>query len=97
MDRYLHECCIFSVTLLNFERGRAHRAYSLLDKVNSGELVDSFDLAFLDQIFAETHTLIPMFARHPEYHDVTGQILGLCEEITHKAFENEISQSPANI
>jgi hypothetical protein len=74
-----------------FERGRVQRAFSLLDKVNDGEPVNNFDMAFLNNIFFETRALIPLFDRHEEYQGIASQILELYEDIASKALENEMS------
>ena len=93
MYSQIHDSSLLTVILVDFEREKVPRALSLLDKVNDGDLIDDFDIFFLEQIFSEAQSLMPLFDRHPEFQTVGAQILALCEEITHQAFENEISNS----
>ena len=79
--------------LADLQREKGPRALSLLDKVNGGEAIDDFDIFFLEQIFSEARSLMPLFERHPEFKSVGALILSLCEEITHQAFENEFSNN----
>ena len=87
----VHDSALFVVMMADFEREKVPRALQLLDKVNGGSSVDDFDIEFLEQIFFEARSLMPLLDRNPQFQDVGAQILGLCEEIMRQAFENEVS------
>jgi hypothetical protein len=82
---------LIAVLMERLEKQRLPRALSLKEKVDRGELLDEFDLAFLDEVFADTNSIKPLLDRHPEYQSIAARMVGLYKAITDKAMENEKS------
>ena len=71
---------------------RLPRAQALKEKVEGGGLLDDRDIAFLEEVFHDARSLLPLAEDHPEYQDIGMRMLGLYKEITAKALENEQAQ-----
>jgi hypothetical protein len=82
---------MIAVLVERLEKQRLPRALSLKEKVDGGEKLDDFDLAFLDEVFADSAKIRPLLDRHPEYQSLATRMLSLYKEITEKALENEKS------
>lgn len=82
---------LIAVLMERFEKQRLPRALSLKDKVDRGEVLDDFDLAFLEEVFADANTIKPLLDRHPDYQPLAARMIGLYKEITDKAMQNEKS------
>lgn len=80
---------VLSVLIERFESQRLPRALALKDKVDKGECLDEFDLAFLQEVFADSTRIMPMLERHPEHRALVSQATSLYSEITAKALANE--------
>ncbi len=80
---------LITVLLQRMETQRLPRALALKDKVDRGELLDDFDLGFLDEVFAETSNVRPLLAQHPEYQELAARMMHLYKQITDKALQNE--------
>ena len=80
---------LITVLLERLETQRLPRALALKNKVDRGELLDDFDLGFLEEVFADTSSVRPLVARHPEYQGLVARMMNLYKEITDKALENE--------
>ncbi len=52
-------------------------------------MLDDFDLGFLEEVFADTSSIRPFLAQHPEYQDLAARMMHLYKEITEKALQNE--------
>ena len=90
-DKSLHDAGLIAVLMERFEKQRLPRALSLKEKVERGELLDDFDLTFLEEVFADANTIKPLLERHPDYQPLAARMLNLYKEITDKAMENEKS------
>jgi hypothetical protein len=73
------------------EQERLPRAFDLKEKVDAGGRLDDMDIAFLERVFADMEDVKQLVARSPEYHQLAAKVVGLYEEITAKALENEKS------
>ena len=80
---------LITVLLQRLETQRLPRALVLKDKVDRGELLDDFDLGFLEEVFADTSSIRPFLAQHPEYQELAARMMHLYKEITDKALQNE--------
>ncbi|MGH2523852.1 MAG: hypothetical protein ACREXX_00200 [Gammaproteobacteria bacterium] len=80
---------LITVLLQRLETQRLPRALALKDKVDRGELLDDFDIGFLEEVFADASNVRPLVVQHPEYQDLAARMMNLYKEITDKALENE--------
>ena len=83
---------LIAVLLERFEKQRLPRAQSIKEKVDRGELLDEYDFAFLEEVFADASRIKPLVDRHPEYQDLVARAMHLYKEITDRAMENEKSR-----
>jgi hypothetical protein len=91
MNELPQDTGLITVLLERFEKQRLPRAQSLKEKVDRGELLDEFDLSFLEEVFADAHKIKPLVDRHPEYQELVSRAVRHYKEITAKAIENEKS------
>jgi hypothetical protein len=74
------------------ERLRTQRVPRLLDikaKVERGARLDSFDIEFLTEVFADAKDKQSKWAQHPELDDIIARMTHLYHEITERALSNE--------
>jgi hypothetical protein len=83
------EAGIIQALAERMEKQRLPMALALKAKVDQGGLLDDMDIAFLEEVFANTAKLKPLLDAHPEWQDLAARMLGLYGEITAKALENE--------
>jgi hypothetical protein len=83
------EAGIIQALAERMEKQRLPMALALKAKVDQGGLLDDMDIAFLEEVFANTAQLKPLLDAHPEWQDLAARMLGLYGEITAKALENE--------
>jgi hypothetical protein len=77
------------VLLERLNTQRLPRALEIKQKVDGGERLDDFDVQFLKTVLEDAREGENLAARHPEYRALIGQLLGLYNEITRIALENE--------
>jgi hypothetical protein len=80
------------VVVALLERLRTQRLPRVLDiktKVDRGERLESFDIDFLNEIFADATALQSKWEQHPELNEIIGKISHLYREITERALSNE--------
>ena len=73
---------------------RLPRTLVLKEKVDRGEVLDDFDVAFLDQVLADSRNIPQGVRDDPRYKDAAGRMLPLYNEIMEKALENEKAKKP---
>jgi hypothetical protein len=73
MSKSSEDSGVVTVLLQRLETQRLPRALALKDKVDRGELLNSFDLGFLEEVFAETNSIRPLLAQHPEYQELAAR------------------------
>ena len=82
---------LLSVLIERLESQRLPRAFVLKDKVDRGETIDEFDLAFLQEVLADATKIKALIERHPEHQELVSKLFGLYREISEKALANEKS------
>ena len=68
---------------------RLPRAFDIKKKVDHGSTLNSFEIAFLREVFEDANRIKPLLDRHPEYEKLVAQVIHLYKQITDKALENE--------
>jgi hypothetical protein len=80
---------VVTVLMERLAQQRLPRALALKEKVDRGERLDDFDIAFLEEVFADANRIKPLVERHPEHQALVSDVVNLYKEITDKALENE--------
>ena len=80
---------VLAVLMERFETQRLPRLLELQAKVNAGEKLQNYDLAFLEEVMTDAVNNGPLFADQPEYQTLAVRVVGLYKEITEKALANE--------
>jgi hypothetical protein len=83
------EAGIIQALAERLEKIRLPMALKLKEKVEEGGLLNESDIAFLEDIFANSAKLKPLLDTHPEWQELAARMLRLYNEITTKALENE--------
>jgi hypothetical protein len=83
------EAGIIQALAEQLEKHRLPMALELKAKVDEGGRLNEADIAFLEEVFANSTRLKPLLDAHPEWQDLAAQMIGLYGEITAKALENE--------
>ena len=61
----------------------------LKEKVDAGETLNDIDIDYLEQVIRDAEANKALVDRHPEWQDISAQVISLYKEITAKALENE--------
>ena len=80
---------VIQVLAERLEKQRLPRALAIKEKVEAGEVLGDEDIAFLEEVFTDAKEIGPLLDKHPEWQDLASRVLGLYEQITAKALENE--------
>jgi len=83
---------IITVLLLRLQRHRLPHVFALHKKVLNGELLDDYDIRFLDTVYCEAKSCHGFCRHHPEYNDLFSRVTHFYNEIATTALENEKQQ-----
>jgi hypothetical protein len=86
------ETALLMTLFISLYKQRLPRLVSLKNKVNRGELLNEFDIIFLQKVHIELSRASPFADRHPEYQSVMVRLISLYESITHRALDNEVQR-----
>lgn len=85
---------LLAVLVERLEKQRLPRALAMKEKLEQGETLSDFDIAFLEEVLSDASNLKPLLKHHPEYEVLASRMMGLYREITDKALENQ-RQNPS--
>ena len=80
---------VLAALMQRFETQRLPRLLDIQAKVDAGEKLPDYDLAFLDEVMADAVSNGPLFSDRPEYQALAVKVVGLYKEISEKALANE--------
>ncbi|WNO07672.1 hypothetical protein [Teredinibacter sp. KSP-S5-2] len=83
------ELGVIEVVLERIVKQRLPHALSLEKKVDAGEVLNEFDLEFLESVVRDGQKIKPIIDKHPEYQDLAARLMTLYTKIITKAAENE--------
>ena len=75
--------------LERFNKQRLPKALALKAKVEQGECLSEYDIAFLDEVLKDANHAMPLLDKHPELQGIASRAVSLYKEITDKALENQ--------
>ena len=75
--------------LERFNKQRLPKALALKAKVEQGECLSEYDIAFLDEVLKDANHAMPLVDKHPELKPIATRAISLYKEITDKALENQ--------
>ncbi len=77
------------VLVEQLEKHELPQLLSIKEKVEAGEVLEDFDIDFLEQVFKDANATKPLLDRHPEWQPLAAKVFALYKEITEKALENQ--------
>ena len=77
------------VLVEQLEKRELPRLLSMKEKVKAGEVLEDFEIEFLEQVIKDASTTKPLLDRHPEWQPLAAKVFALYKEITEKALENQ--------
>jgi hypothetical protein len=89
MDQSTKDAGTIAVLMMRFRESRLPRAKRMLEKVNAGEKLSDYDIAFLKKVYKDSLNTQPLVKRHPEYNQLVAGFIDLYTEIINKGLENE--------
>lgn len=84
---------VIGVLLERLTKQRLPHALALEEKVDRGEILNDFDLEFLQEVMDDSRKMKAIYDRHPEYHELMTKLMALYTHIINQAAENESKQS----
>lgn len=82
---------IVTALLERLEQRRIPRALDIKEKVDSGEILDEYDIEFLERVMKDAEVTKRYIDERPDLQALYTRVVGLYQEITKKALENEQS------
>lgn len=88
------EVGIAQVMLKNLIEHRLPRMLDLQQRVNSGECLTDYDIAYIEEALRDANQNKQYEVKFPEYEGLIGQVVHLYREITSQALENQKAKKP---
>lgn len=82
---------VVAALLKRFETQRLPLALELKDKVDRGERLTDWDMAFMEQVQQDSQQIKALVDKNPEYQELYARAVMLYTHILDKALENERS------
>ena len=89
MDKSQLDEATLAALLMRMKDFRLPRAQRLLKKVDEGNVLSEYDMAFLNSVYEDSRTIQPLVARNPKSHKLIIQLVDLYTEIIEKGLNNE--------
>jgi|GEM_PF-574815 len=87
---------VLEVLLERLNKQRLPHALALEKKVDSGDILNEYDLEFLEEVVGDLGKVKPIYDRHPDYHSLITKLMGLYTHIIQQAAKNEASPTDKN-
>ena len=89
MDKSTSEIGVITAVIERLVTQELPRLQSMEEKLDKGEPLSDSELEFLEKVSTDGNEVMRMIDRHPEYHELTAKVLGLCTKIISKAVDVE--------
>jgi hypothetical protein len=80
---------VLAAFLINFETHKLPRALNIKEKVEKGESLSDWEIAFLREAIEEANRVKTLVDRHPELQSLYAHAVRLYDEITLQALKTE--------
>jgi hypothetical protein len=80
---------VIAAIVERFEKFRLPMLLELKEKVDQGERLNDREIEFLEQVLSDADKNKALVERNPEWKDISARVIGLYNEVTAKALENE--------